>query len=64
MKAPVVKKVSMEKTDVPGHWNSNRILCDYRSVPSVSTMNENVAARASNLAMWAQSLISSFIEFN
>lgn len=45
MKAPVVKKVSVEKTDVT---EFNRIFRNYRRVASVSIANESVALRTSN----------------
>lgn len=45
MKAPVVKKVSVEKTDVT---EFKRIFRNYRRVASVSIANESVAHRTSN----------------
>lgn len=50
-------KVSIEKTNVTGHWYSNRILCNYISVPSMSIMNDSVDHRTSSLVVWAQTLI-------
>lgn len=45
MRAPAVKKVSVENTDVT---EFNRILRNYRHVASVSIAKESVAHRTSN----------------
>jgi hypothetical protein len=51
MQVSVIKRVSIEKTNVKGHWYSNRIVCNYVSVPTLSIMNDTVAHRTSNLAV-------------
>lgn len=45
VKAPVVKNVSVEKSDVT---EFNRILCNCRRVTSVSFANDSIAQRTSN----------------